>query len=52
VALTAYARPEDGIRALAAGFQLHIPKPGPSDMPTILANLVKAARKSDASPSA
>ncbi len=27
LALTAYARPEDRIRALAAGFQLHIAKP-------------------------
>jgi signal transduction histidine kinase/ActR/RegA family two-component response regulator len=27
IALTAYARPEDRQRALAAGFQLHVPKP-------------------------
>lgn len=27
VALTAYARPEDRMRALAAGFQMHVPKP-------------------------
>lgn len=27
VALTAYARAEDRIRALAAGFQMHVPKP-------------------------
>jgi len=47
VALTAYARPEDGARALAAGFQLHMPKPGPSDMAIIVANLVKASRKSE-----
>ncbi len=46
VALTAFARAEDRQRALAAGFQLHIPKPGPSDMAMIVANLVKASRKS------
>ena len=27
IALTAYARKEDGQRALAAGYQLHVPKP-------------------------
>jgi CheY-like chemotaxis protein len=27
VALTAYARSEDRLRALAAGFQMHVPKP-------------------------
>jgi len=27
VALTAYARDEDRIQALAAGFQMHVPKP-------------------------
>jgi CheY-like chemotaxis protein len=27
IALTAYARVEDRIRALAAGFQMHVPKP-------------------------
>jgi len=27
VALTAYARPEDRMRALAAGFHMHVPKP-------------------------
>ena len=27
IALTAYARPEDRLKALSAGFQLHIAKP-------------------------
>ena len=27
IALTALARPEDGEKAVSAGFQLHIPKP-------------------------
>jgi hypothetical protein len=27
IALTAYAEPEDRIRALAAGYRLHLPKP-------------------------
>ena len=27
VALTAYARSDDRMRALAAGFQMHVPKP-------------------------
>ena len=27
VALTAYARPEDRVRALRAGFQMHVSKP-------------------------
>jgi signal transduction histidine kinase/ActR/RegA family two-component response regulator len=40
VALTAYARAEDRIRALAAGFQLHIPKPVNSqELVAVVANL-------------
>jgi len=40
VALTAYARAEDRIRALAAGFQLHIPKPvNPEELVAVVANL-------------
>ena len=39
-ALTAYAREEDRIRALRAGFQIHVPKPvGPSELATVVANL-------------
>jgi len=40
VALTAYARAEDRIRALAAGFQQHIPKPVNSEeLAVVVANL-------------
>jgi CheY-like chemotaxis protein len=41
IALTAYARTEDRIKALASGFQSHVPKPvEPSEFITVLANLV------------
>jgi PAS domain S-box-containing protein len=40
IAMTAYARPEDRDRALAAGFQEHVPKPvDPADLVTVLARL-------------
>jgi CheY-like chemotaxis protein len=40
VALTAYASVGDRIRALAAGFQMHIPKPlEPSELIAAVANL-------------
>ncbi|HEY9420406.1 MAG TPA: response regulator, partial [Thermoanaerobaculia bacterium] len=40
VAMTAYARPEDRERALAAGFQEHVPKPvDPADLVSVLARL-------------
>ena len=43
-ALTAYARAEDRLRALRAGFQLHLPKPvQPSELVTVVASL--AARR-------
>jgi PAS domain S-box-containing protein len=39
-ALTAYAREEDRIRALRAGFQIYVPKPvSPSELATVVANL-------------
>ncbi len=40
VALTGYAKPEDRARALLAGFDLHVAKPGPHDLPEILADLL------------
>jgi signal transduction histidine kinase len=39
-ALTAYARTEDRLRALAAGFQIHVPKPvQPEELVTVVASL-------------
>jgi CheY-like chemotaxis protein len=39
-ALSAYARDEDRIQALAAGYQMHIPKPiGASQLVTMVAKL-------------
>ncbi|HEX3531344.1 MAG TPA: response regulator [Thermoanaerobaculia bacterium] len=43
-ALTAYARAEDRARALAAGFQMHVPKPiDPSALVRMVANLAARA---------
>lgn len=40
LALTAYARPEDRLRALAAGFQIHVAKPvQPEELVTVVASL-------------
>ncbi|HEX8287747.1 MAG TPA: ATP-binding protein [Pyrinomonadaceae bacterium] len=40
VALTAYARVEDRLRALSSGFQMHIPKPvEPAELATVVASL-------------
>ena len=40
VALTAYARVEDRMKALAAGFQMHVPKPvEPAELLTVLASV-------------
>ncbi|HEX8162400.1 MAG TPA: PAS domain S-box protein [Pyrinomonadaceae bacterium] len=46
-ALTAYARAEDRMRALVAGFQLHVPKPvEPAELVTVVASLAGRAIKS------
>jgi CheY-like chemotaxis protein len=40
VALTAYARTEDRLKALLAGFQTHVPKPvEPAELVTVIASL-------------
>ncbi len=40
IALTAYARPQDRMRAIAAGFQYHVPKPvEPAELATVIASL-------------
>ena len=42
IALTAYARTEDRIKALAAGFQAHVPKPvEPAEFIAVVANLTE-----------
>jgi CheY-like chemotaxis protein len=45
VALTAHARNEDKALALAAGFEMHIAKPGPAELPEILAGLMDRSRR-------
>jgi CheY-like chemotaxis protein len=41
-ALTAYARSEDRMKALQAGFQIHLAKPiDPAELVTTIASLVK-----------
>jgi hypothetical protein len=40
VALTAYGRMEDRLRAIAAGYSMHVPKPvDPAELTTIVASL-------------
>jgi CheY-like chemotaxis protein/anti-sigma regulatory factor (Ser/Thr protein kinase) len=42
VALTAFARTEDRIKALAAGFNMHVPKPvEPAELIAVIASLIK-----------
>ncbi|MFT3785040.1 MAG: PAS domain S-box protein [Tepidisphaeraceae bacterium] len=42
VALTAYARADDRVRAIRAGFQMHVPKPvEPAELLTMVATLVR-----------
>jgi CheY-like chemotaxis protein len=41
IALTAHARPADRLRALSAGYQMHIPKPAePAELVMAIANLI------------
>lgn len=41
IALTAYARTEDRLRVLSAGFQMHVPKPvNPAELVTVIASVV------------
>ena len=48
-ALTAYARSEDRMKALAAGFQIHLSKPiDPAELVTTIASLAKRLQVSDA----
>ena len=44
-ALTAYARTQDRLRVLSAGFQMHVPKPiQPAELITVVASLAKRLR--------
>lgn len=46
IALTAYARIEDRVKVLAAGYQMHIPKPiEPEELITIVSGLTKLTSK-------
>jgi signal transduction histidine kinase/ActR/RegA family two-component response regulator len=45
VALTAYARVEDRLRALTAGYNMHVPKPvEPAELAVVVASLTRSAR--------
>jgi CheY-like chemotaxis protein len=45
VALTAYARSEDRMRSVLAGFQMHVAKPvAPAELITMVASLVGRTR--------
>jgi CheY-like chemotaxis protein len=49
-ALTAYARTEDRLRALMAGFQIHLPKPvEPAELIAVVANLAERTGKAASS---
>jgi CheY-like chemotaxis protein len=42
VALTAFARVEDRLKALAAGFNMHVPKPvEPAELTMVIASLIR-----------
>jgi signal transduction histidine kinase/ActR/RegA family two-component response regulator len=46
IALTAYARPQDRDKALAAGFQLHVGKPvDPDEFVAVVANLARRSKR-------
>jgi len=46
VALTAYARGEDRVRALSAGFQMHVSKPvEPMELAAVVASFVWQSKK-------
>jgi CheY-like chemotaxis protein len=48
VALTAYARAEDRVRAVLAGFQMHVPKPvEAAELITVIASLAGKVGKPD-----
>lgn len=47
IALTAYARTEDRVRVLSAGYQMHIPKPvDPAELATVVASIAGRTARS------
>ncbi|MFN6962653.1 MAG: ATP-binding protein [Pyrinomonadaceae bacterium] len=47
IALTAFARSEDRMRALAAGFNMHVPKPvEPAELLMVISSLIRHERQS------
>ena len=51
VALTAYARVEDRMRALAAGYQMHIAKPAePAELAAVISSLADSFKKEKVEP--
>jgi CheY-like chemotaxis protein len=47
-ALTAYARAEDRVRALQAGYQAHVPKPvEPAELEVVVATLARSFKRGD-----
>jgi CheY-like chemotaxis protein len=45
VALTAYARAEDRMQALSAGYSMHVPKPvEPAELAVVIASLTRQAQ--------
>jgi CheY-like chemotaxis protein len=48
VALTAYGRVEDRMRALSAGFQMHVAKPvDPDELAVVITSLINRARSDE-----
>jgi CheY-like chemotaxis protein len=51
LALTAYAKPEDRVRALAVGYQVHLSKPvEPAEFALVVANLIGRGGTAEARP--
>ena len=48
IALTAYARPEDRLRALTAGYETHVPKPvEPAELWAVVASITSRSAKNE-----
>jgi CheY-like chemotaxis protein len=48
VALTAYARTDDRLRALATGFQAYIPKPvEPAELAMVVASVIERSKEGE-----